>query len=179
MRVKYMQNHTRSTAHGFTLIELLVVIAIIGLLASVVLASTGTARAKGRDARRISDVKQIQLALALYYDANSEYPTSLSTLAPNYISTLPTDPSTNSNYSYAALQGSATAQSTCGSYHLGASLETSQSDLSNDADGTTGGTYGSGKSDGTVCTNGGTDFNGNAVTCGGSSGTDECFDVKP
>ncbi len=59
---------------GFTLIELLVVIAIIGLLASVVMTSFNTARKKARDARRIADIKQIQLALELYYDANSEYP---------------------------------------------------------------------------------------------------------
>ena len=53
---------------GFTLIELLVVIAIIGVLASVVLASLNTARKKSRDARRIADIKQIQLALELYFD---------------------------------------------------------------------------------------------------------------
>ena len=61
---------------GFTLIELLVVIAIIGILSSIVLASLNSARKKGRDARRVADIKQIQLALELYYDANSNYPTS-------------------------------------------------------------------------------------------------------
>ena len=53
---------------GFTLIELLVVIAIIGVLASIVLASLNSARRKSRDARRITDIKQIGLALQLYYD---------------------------------------------------------------------------------------------------------------
>ena len=52
---------------GFTLIELLVVIAIIGILASVVLASLNSARKKGRDARRVADIKQVQLALELYF----------------------------------------------------------------------------------------------------------------
>ncbi len=58
---------------GFTLIELLVVISIIGVLASVVLASLNSARAKARDARRINDVRQIKLALELFYDKYGRY----------------------------------------------------------------------------------------------------------
>src|SRR5688572_6538667 len=63
-----------SKTKGFTLIELLVVVAIIGLLSSVVLASLSTARAKAKDARRLSDMHSIQTALALYYDSFGVYP---------------------------------------------------------------------------------------------------------
>ena len=59
---------------GFTLIELLVVVAIIGILASVVLASLNSAREKSRDARRLSDMRQIQTALDMYYLDNNMYP---------------------------------------------------------------------------------------------------------
>ena len=58
---------------GFTLIELLVVIAIIGLLASIVLASLTTARAKARDAYRKSSLQQISKALDLYYFEHQTY----------------------------------------------------------------------------------------------------------
>lgn len=64
------------TERGITLIELLVVIAIIGLLASIVMASLNSARSKARDAKRLSDFKQIQLALELYRDANGQYPSA-------------------------------------------------------------------------------------------------------
>lgn len=65
----------RSCTTGFTLIELLVVIAIIGILASVVLASLNSARAKARDTARISQLQEIEKALNLYYIDNGYYPT--------------------------------------------------------------------------------------------------------
>src|SRR4051812_34898008 len=68
-----MQKLLRRKA-GFTLIELLVVIAIIGILAAVVLVSLNSARAKSRDARRVSDMHQVQTALELYYNDNGGYP---------------------------------------------------------------------------------------------------------
>ncbi|MBI2120103.1 MAG: type II secretion system protein [Parcubacteria group bacterium] len=59
---------------GFTLIELLVVIAIIAILSTVVMAGLNSARLKGRDAKRIADIKQMQAALDLYSDTCGGYP---------------------------------------------------------------------------------------------------------
>ncbi|MEO5646485.1 MAG: type II secretion system protein [Candidatus Paceibacterota bacterium] len=53
---------------GFTLIELLVVIAIIGILASVILASLNTARAKGADAASKSDLSNARAQAEIFYD---------------------------------------------------------------------------------------------------------------
>ncbi|MFA4942568.1 MAG: prepilin-type N-terminal cleavage/methylation domain-containing protein [Patescibacteria group bacterium] len=64
---------------AFTLIELLVVIAIIGLLATLSVLALNNARAKGRDARRVSDIKQIQTALELYFNDKQLYPATLVT----------------------------------------------------------------------------------------------------
>lgn len=59
---------------GFTLIELLVVIAIIAILSTVVMAGLNSARLKGRDAKRLSDIKSVQAALELFFDTCSGYP---------------------------------------------------------------------------------------------------------
>jgi prepilin-type N-terminal cleavage/methylation domain-containing protein len=59
---------------GFTLVELLVVMAIIGILSVVTLANFSTSQAKGRDAQRKSDLKQISIALEAYYADHGAYP---------------------------------------------------------------------------------------------------------
>ncbi len=71
---------------GFTLIELLVVIAIIGLLATLSVVALNNARERARDSRRVSDIKQIQTALELYYNENDKYPVQ-TTLAEAHIAT--------------------------------------------------------------------------------------------
>ena len=59
---------TQNLKRGFTLIELLVVIAIIGILASVVLASLNTARAKGADAAIKTNLANMRAQSEIAYD---------------------------------------------------------------------------------------------------------------
>jgi len=61
----------KNYSKGFTLIELLVVIAIIGILASVILASLNSARAKGADAAIKSGMANAHTQAELYYDNNN------------------------------------------------------------------------------------------------------------
>jgi len=65
---------------GFTLVELLVVIAIIALLSTLSVVALNSARAKSRDARRQSDIKQIRTALEMYFDSALTYPDNCSAL---------------------------------------------------------------------------------------------------
>lgn len=59
---------------GFTLIELLIVIAIIGILSTVLMVNFIGIRERARDARRKSDLRQIQQAIELYKADAGSYP---------------------------------------------------------------------------------------------------------
>lgn len=106
---------------GFTLIEVLVVVAIIGILSSLVLVGLGGARAKGRDARRISDLKNIQNGLELYFAKYGQYPSSLTDTnlagSGGVVRTIPSDPNPNWGYGYCA------RSSDNGAYVLASHLE--------------------------------------------------------
>lgn len=123
---------------GFTLIELLVVIAIIGLLSTLAVVALGSARQKARDAKRLSDIKQVQTALELYYTDNNAYPAVTGVLGsasyaclgsagfaatgcPSaYMGKVPLDPQASKSYSYVG---------TTSTYTITASLEGNVSGL--------------------------------------------------
>lgn len=177
---------------GFTLIELLVVIAIIGILSTIVITSLSAARAKARDAKRIADVKSVQLALALYYTDNGMFPKNIYStsgsapdngLSPTYLPSVPKDPVDNSNYKFAAY--SLSSANICNAttfppikYHIGAVLEDStNSALAQDADAPQ---QNSGSMTGFYYCTGTSDFNGLTPTCtAAANGTDFCYDQTP
>lgn len=129
---------------GFTLIELLVVIAIIGLLSTLAVVALGQARVKARDSKRLSDLKQLQTALELYYTDTNAYPSSgtitlgdsthkclasagfiqTCTTGTTYMGQVPSDPSNGQTYTYSATGTSPTT------YSITATLEGTVNGLS-------------------------------------------------
>lgn len=114
---------------GFTMIEVMVVVAIIGLLASVIFASLAYAGQRGRDAKRIQDIKQIQAALEIYASehggmyplVSTSFVSSLeSFLVPKYIIDLPEDPTRTGGNRYRYYTESA---SNANSYSIMVNLE--------------------------------------------------------
>lgn len=107
---------------GFTLIELLVVITILGIIAVVGLMSFQASMKKARDAKRKSDLEQLQRVLEMFYNDTKSYPLANTgmividavafdwTAEPEvvdskgtvYLKKLPKDPSTGAVYCYSS-----------------------------------------------------------------------------
>lgn len=88
----------------------MVVIAIIALLTGIIMTNLSQSRGKARDAKRISDIGQLQLTMALFFDRCKQYPATLALSANNgcpsgitlqsYISSIPNPPA-GTTYDYA------------------------------------------------------------------------------
>lgn len=95
---------------AFTLLELLIVIFIIAIISTLAYVSLESARAKGRDTRRLADIHNIRQALELYKDTEGGYPEQLP--APqqpfiglsgrSYLAPMPSDPRTRQPYVYSS-----------------------------------------------------------------------------
>ena len=136
---------------GFTLVELLVVISIIGVLSTLAVVSLNNARQKSRDAKRVSDIKQVQTALELYFVDKSTYSVQGTNASPitlgstnakslssgagfasatgysgtMYMGVVPSDPLSDQSYTYhsANTDGTDCTSGTCVSYEIDFTLE--------------------------------------------------------
>lgn len=108
---------------GFTLVEFLVVLVIVGIVISLSVVALSSVKAKNRDTKRVSDIRQIQTALEMYYNRNNSYPDSLTPGLPlvsggkTYLQEVPSAPNspdgscTSDDYTYTVDSGGA-------SYHI-------------------------------------------------------------
>lgn len=68
-------------AKGFTLVELLIVVIIIGILAGMMMLSTGAATDRAEATKIVSDLRSIKSAALLYYlDNNNTWTTQIKSL---------------------------------------------------------------------------------------------------
>jgi len=162
---------TTNSPSGFTLIELIVVVAIIAVLSTILFGFLGDSKIKARDTKRVSDIKEIQLALEVYHSVNKKYPSGLPELKTGgFIPEVPVAPP-NSTYIYVPL-GPATGN--CTNYHLGVHIEgTGNNFLSSDRDDA---------GSASPCVTEVLNFDGLADQCSGgvkAPSEDNCLDVTP
>ena len=89
---------------AFTLIELLIVIAVISILIGIAMPRFKGMQDEGNIAKAKGELRTIKTAVESYYIHNSNaYPSGLSSLTsatPSIVSSIPSDPFTNTTYSY-------------------------------------------------------------------------------
>lgn len=79
-----MKKMLKKKSKGFTLVELLIVIIIIGILAGMMMLSTGGATAKAEATKIVSDMRNLKAAAVMYYADNSDWTDKIESLD-NYV----------------------------------------------------------------------------------------------
>ena len=102
-------NNSSYRRSGFTLLEVLLVISIVGLLSSAVFVGVSRQIKKSHDAKRKTDVHELQVGLELYFTDNQLYPVTLPAkglplTSPDgqavYLNKMPADPVARDPYLY-------------------------------------------------------------------------------
>lgn len=119
---------------GFTLIELLVAITIVAILSTVGLTMYSVARSNARDAKRITDVNNINKAFEVRYRSGLYEAPSASWFESGY----PLDPTNDATYYYiwSGLAKGAYPTTAASTYTICAKLENSTGNSSDKGDGT-------------------------------------------
>jgi len=71
-----IQTSSKTSAKGFTILELLVVVAIIAMLFSAISVILTGVKERSRDAKRMSDMRELQKSLNLYFTERNRFPIS-------------------------------------------------------------------------------------------------------
>ena len=75
----------RGRSRGFTLVEMLIVIIIIGILAGMMMLSTGAATDKAEATRIVSDMRSMKTACVMYYADSGEWPEAINASFDKYL----------------------------------------------------------------------------------------------
>ena len=75
-----MKKMLKKKSKGFTLVELLIVVIVIGILAGMMMLSTGSATAKAEATKIVSDMRNLKAAAIMVYAEDMEWPTAMASL---------------------------------------------------------------------------------------------------
>lgn len=76
-----MKKMLKKKSKGFTLVELLIVIIIIGILAGMMMLSTGGATAKAEATKIVSDMRNMKAAAVMVYADGGDWPEKIGDLS--------------------------------------------------------------------------------------------------
>lgn len=70
---------TQQKKQGFTVLEILVVVAILALFAVITIIAVKNVQSKGRDAKRLADMQQLEKSIYIYFENTGSFPANFGT----------------------------------------------------------------------------------------------------